>query len=103
HRRRWGGLTAFRFVLAMAVREGRASWVRLGLLLSAVAVGVAALVAINSFTANLLDSIGAQARALLGADLALSSATPLSARAEALLQELRHAAAVGPAGQDDSR
>ncbi|HVQ29812.1 MAG TPA: FtsX-like permease family protein [Vicinamibacteria bacterium] len=96
-------MTAFRFVLAMAVREGRASWVRLGLLLSAVAVGVAALVAINSFTANLLDSIGAQARALLGADLALSSATPLSAKAEALLQELRHAAAVGPAGQDDSR
>ena len=38
---------------------------------ASVAVGVAALVAINSFTDNLRDSVNDQARALLGADLAL--------------------------------
>ena len=48
----------------MAAREGRASGARLLLLLSAGAVGVAALVAINSFTDNLLASVRAQARAL---------------------------------------
>ena len=76
----------------MAVREGRASAARLLLLLSAVAVGVAALVAINSFTDNLLDSVRAQARALLGADLAFSCGTPFTPKAEAQLLELRRAA-----------
>ena len=79
----------------MAAREGRASWARLLLLLSAVAVGVAALVAINSFTDNLLDSVRAQARALLGADLAFSCGTPFTPKAEAQLLELRRAADAG--------
>ena len=41
-------------------------------------VGVAALVAIDSFTDNLRDSVREQAQALLGADLALSSRRPLA-------------------------
>ena len=55
----------------MAARELRAAPRRLLLLMGTVAVGVAALVAINSFTDNLQDSVRQQARALLGADLAL--------------------------------
>jgi putative ABC transport system ATP-binding protein len=50
-----------------------------------------ALVAINSFTDNLRESVGREARALLGADLALSSASPFSPAAEALLAEVRNA------------
>jgi putative ABC transport system permease protein len=88
-------LKSGRFVILMAVREGRAALARLGLLLAAVAVGVAALVAINSFTDNLLDSVRDQARALLGADLALATATPLTPKAEGLLRDLERAAAVG--------
>ena len=76
----------------MAAREARASVARLSLLLAAVAVGVAALVAINSFTDNLLDSVRAQARALLGADLALSSGAPWSAASLRLLDALGQAA-----------
>ena len=52
------------------------------------AVGVAALVAINSFTANLRDSVRRQAQALLGADLSLESRQPLPASAERLIDTL---------------
>jgi putative ABC transport system permease protein len=72
----------------MAGRELRAAPRRLLLLTSTVALGVAALVAINSFTDNLRDSVRLQARALLGADLALVSRQPFSARVEALLDTL---------------
>ena len=87
-----------RFVLLMAAREGRAALARLLLLLAAVAVGVAALVAINSFTDNLLDSVRAQARALLGADLALSSGATLSPKAESLLMEVKNAGSPDASG-----
>jgi putative ABC transport system permease protein len=61
-----------------------------------VAVGVAALVAINSFTDNLGDSVRLQARALLGADLVVSSYQPFTDEVEEILQELREAAGPTP-------
>ena len=69
-----------RFVLRMAAREIRAAPRRLLLLTASVAIGVAALVAIDSFTDNLRDSVRGQARALLGADLALSQPPAASRR-----------------------
>jgi putative ABC transport system permease protein len=77
-----------RFTLLLAWREGRASARRALLIVLSVAVGVAALVAINSFTDNLRHSVEREARGLLGGDVALSSAGPFSPRAEALLAEL---------------
>jgi putative ABC transport system permease protein len=76
----------------MAARELRAAPRRLLLLMGTVAVGVAALVAINSFTDNLQDSVRQQARALLGADLALVSRQDFSPRVEALLDTLSRGA-----------
>ena len=55
-------MTSLGFALRMAAREVRASPRRLLLLTASVAVGVAALVAINSFTANLRDSVRRQAQ-----------------------------------------
>jgi putative ABC transport system permease protein len=81
-------VSSVRFVLRMAAREVRASPRRLFLLTASVAVGVAALVAINSFTDNLRRSVQEQARALLGADLSVSSRSPLPLSAEALLDTL---------------
>jgi putative ABC transport system permease protein len=81
-------MTALGFVLRMAAREVRASPRRLLLLTTSVAVGVAALVAINSFTANLRDSVHRQAQELLGADLSLESRSRLPASAEALIDTL---------------
>jgi putative ABC transport system permease protein len=82
----------------MAWREGRAAKRRTLFLTIAIAVGVGALVAINSFADNLRDSVRQQARALLGADLALSSGAPLSPASVAALQEVRKAATAR--GQD---
>jgi len=76
------------FVLRMAVREVRAAPRRLLLLTASIALGVAALVAIDSFTDNLRESVRGQARALLGADLELSSRRPLPGAATAVLDAL---------------
>lgn len=76
------------FVIRMALRELRAAPRRMALLMGTVATGVAALVAINSFTDNLRDSVSQQARGLLGADLSISSRQPLSPRVEELLDTL---------------
>lgn len=62
-----------RFELVMALRDSRRSRRRLALYLSAVSLGVAALVAINSFSANVSSAVRAQAREILGADLELRS------------------------------
>ena len=77
-----------RFVLALAWRESRSSLRRSSLLTASIAAGVGALVAINSFSQNLRQSVRDQARSLLGADLALGSAYPYSVRTEAALGEL---------------
>jgi putative ABC transport system permease protein len=76
------------FVFRMAWREARAEGRRLALLAAAVATGVSALVAIDSFTANLQESVRHQAQALLGADLSFSSRKPFSPRTRALLDTL---------------
>jgi putative ABC transport system permease protein len=78
-----------RFVLRMAGREIRAAPRRLLLLTGSVAIGVAALVAIASFTDNVRDSVRGQARGLLGADFALSSRQPLPPAAERVLDTLQ--------------
>jgi putative ABC transport system permease protein len=73
-------MTGARWVMTMALREGRASGRRLFLLTAAVSIGVGALVAIESFTDNLRGAVEGQSRALLGGDIALRArATPDSA------------------------
>jgi len=81
-------MTGLRFVAAMAWRETRGARRRQGLLIATIAVGVAALVAINSFTDNLQRSVRGQARELLGADLSLSRSTPWSEEVEEMVDGL---------------
>ena len=76
-----------RFVLRMAWRESRGRR-RLWLLTGSVIAGVAALVAINSFTQNLRTSVAEQARSLLGADMSFRSNRALTPRVDALLDSL---------------
>src|ERR1041385_2558407 len=71
----------------MAWRESRGGR-RLWLLTGSVVAGVAALVAINSFTQNLRSSVAEQARSLLGADLSFRSNRALTSRVNALLDSL---------------
>lgn len=81
-------MTGLGLVLALARREVRGSWRSLTLLVAAVAVGVASLVAIRSFSDATLRAVRSEARALLGADLVAGSAAPFSAAAEARLATL---------------
>ncbi len=72
----------------MAWRESRASRRRLLLFGSAISVGVATLVAIRSFTANVEEAVHGQVRTLLGADLLLTSARPFTPPLRSLLDSL---------------
>ncbi len=66
------------FALRLAWREARAGVQRIGLYAGAVALGVAALVAVNSFRAGVVASVRAEAKALLGADLRLHASQPFA-------------------------
>ncbi len=72
----------------MAWRDSRGSRRRMLLFLSSMVLGVAALVAINSFGYNLKRTIDEQARGLLGADLSLESGKPFGKDTEALIDSL---------------
>jgi len=82
-------VTRARFILAMAWRESRAARRRLLLFASAISIGVAALVAISSFTANLETAVRREARSLLGADLALASTRPFTRPVQAAIDSIR--------------
>ncbi|WP_461053250.1 ABC transporter permease [Spirosoma arcticum] len=72
----------------MAWRDSRRSRQRLLLFMSAIVLGIAALVAINSFGDNLALSIDGQARELLGADLTLSWNRPHSLQTQQLAKTI---------------
>jgi putative ABC transport system permease protein len=81
-------------LLSLAWRESRFARKRLFLFLSAISLGVAALVAVQGFAANMQAEVRNQARAMLGADVSLSSREPFGERTEELLDS------VGAAGPD---
>jgi len=61
------------FVLRMAVRETRASWRRLLFFFVCIAVGVAAIVALRSVIQSVRGVVNSEARALVGADVVIST------------------------------
>lgn len=72
----------------MAWRDSRRSRSKLFLFTAAISVGIAALVAINSFKANLEDEIALQAKSLLGADLEVYTNQPLTFEQYGLIDSL---------------
>ncbi len=95
----------------MAWRDSRSSRGQLLLFAASIVLGVAALVAISGFRANLKSALDLQARSLLGADLLLSGRQPLTGEAEALVdglggtqaREVRFSSMVQFPGSDGSR
>jgi len=61
------------FVLRMAARETRASWRRLLFFFVCIAVGVAAIVALRSVIQSVRAVVNTEARALVGADVVMST------------------------------
>ncbi len=72
----------------LAWRESRTVRRKLFLYMSTIAVGVAALVSIDSFARNVTRSVREQSRSLLGGDVQLSSRRPFAKETEQFLDSL---------------
>ena len=79
-------------VWRLAWRESRTARRSLLLYMSAISLGSAALVAIDSYSANVVQSVSEQSRALMGGDVALSSSKPIPANIDSLLDLVRRQA-----------
>ena len=75
----------------LAWRESRTARRKLFLYMSTIAVGVAAIVSIDSFARNVTRSVRAQSRSLLGGDVQLSGRRPFTKETEQLLDSLERA------------
>ena len=76
-------------LVGLAWRESRTARRRLLLYMSSISLGVAALVAIDSFAANVTDSVRDQSRALLGGDASLTSGERYSPKVLHVLDSLK--------------
>src|SRR5881227_270395 len=76
-------------LVGLAWRESRTARRRLLLYMSSISLGVAALVAIDSFAANVTDSVRDQSRALLGGDASLTSGDPYTSRLQHVLDSVK--------------
>ncbi len=72
------------FILKTAYRDSRKDRSKLILFMSSIVLGIAALVAINSFNYNLVKDIDEQAKSLLGADIVISGNHPMTEQIAAL-------------------
>ncbi|WP_185217241.1 ABC transporter permease [Sphingobacterium mizutaii] len=79
----------WRWILLMAWRDSRKNRSRLFLFISSIILGIAALVAMNSFNENLRKDIDSQAAELIGADLELESRREPSAEAMKFIDSLK--------------
>lgn len=84
-------MTVWRSIGRLAWRESRTARRRLLLSMSSISLGVGALVAIDSFAANLTTSLREQSRALLGGDIAFSARRPFTPAADSLFDSLARA------------
>jgi putative ABC transport system permease protein len=75
----------------MARRESRSTRRRLALYIVAITLGIAALVSINSFRANVTSAVSGQARELLGADLEIGSRWQYAPEVVAVIDSLEAA------------
>ena len=82
------GRSSFRQLIGLTWRESRSARRRLLLYMTAISLGVAALVAIDSFADNVTRSVREQSRALLGGDVSFASGRPYSVDQKAFLDTL---------------
>ncbi len=89
-----------RFVLAMVVRETRASWQRLVFFFVCIAVGVAAIVALRSVIRSVRDVLGGEARTLIAADALVSTTREWTPEARASID--RHLQEAGATARTET-
>ena len=83
-----GDTHRYRSIFSIAWRESRTARRRLLLYMSSISLGVAALVAIDSFSNNVIRSVHDQSRALLGGDVSANRNAPLTKGLDSLLDSL---------------
>ena len=88
------------FVLRMAARETRASWRRLLFFFICIAVGVAAIVALRSVIQSVRAVVNTEARALVGADVVMSTNREWPSEVRTKIQ--RHLADAGAFAQTET-
>lgn len=76
------------FVLNLTFREIRSSWRRLLFFFLCIAIGVGSIVALRSLIQNLSQAVGGDARALLTADIEISSTSDFSPSEIAMIEEV---------------
>ena len=81
-------MAGMRSLAGLAWRESRSARRRLLLYMSSIALGVAALVAIDSFTTNVTQAVQEQTRTLMGGDVQITAREPFSASVERVLDSL---------------
>ncbi|MEO8580606.1 MAG: ABC transporter permease, partial [Gemmatimonadales bacterium] len=79
-----------RSIWSLAWRESRTARRRLLLYMSSISLGVAALVAIDSFSENIVQSVKDQSRALMGGDVQFNSSKPIPPAIDSLFDSLSH-------------
>ncbi|MCI0336956.1 MAG: ABC transporter permease [Acidobacteria bacterium] len=75
-----------KFIVKLAYREMRASWHRLLFFFICIAIGVGSIVSLRSLVQNVKASVGREARALLTADIQVSSNNLWSAETRTILE-----------------
>ena len=86
-------MSRWRQLASLAWRDARPARRRLLLFTSSISIGVAALVAIDSYSANVVRSVAEQSRTILGADLSISARQPFTGPIVQLIDSLRGAGA----------
>jgi putative ABC transport system permease protein len=87
------GRAPFRTLSSLAWRESRSTRRRLLLYMSSISLGVAALVAIDSYAENVTRSVRNQSKSLFGGDVALSPRGAFTPAADSLIDSLAAAGA----------
>jgi putative ABC transport system permease protein len=83
-----------KFVFNLARREMRSSWQRLFFFFICIAIGVGSIIALRSLVQNLKASVNKEARALLTADVQVSSNTAFDADAQTKLKRFYNSSLV---------
>ena len=77
-----------KYLITTAYRDSRKDRGKLALFMSAIILGIAALVAINSFNYNLVKDVDEQSKSLLGADMSVTGNRPVTEQLQLLLDSI---------------
>ena len=78
-------MAGIKYLITTAYRDSRKDRGKLALFMSAIILGIAALVAINSFNYNLVKDIDEQSKSILGADMSVTGNQPIAEHLQLML------------------